>query len=82
MREKFIIHYRPSVHDGMDNKGNHLYCYEIELDEPFENRTEGETFSGIGGKCIHTGEYKRFRMDRIVTMRHADEGMPQKEGRP
>jgi len=79
MREKFIIQYRPAVHDGLENKRNHLYCYEVELDESFDNRTEGEKFSGIGGTCIHTGQYKRFRMDRIVTMRHAEERMPTKK---
>jgi hypothetical protein len=79
MREKFIIQYRPAVHDGLENKRNHLYCYEVELDESFDNRTEGEKFSGIGGTCTHTGQYKRFRMDRIVTMRHAEEGMPTKK---
>ena len=81
MREKFIIHYRPAFHEGLENKANHLYCYEVELDESFNNRTEGEKFSGIGGTCTRTGEYKRFRMDRVVTMRNSEEGMPKKEGR-
>ena len=81
MREKFEIYYRPAIHHGKENKNNDLIVYRIELDEPFENRTEGEKFSGIGGTCTRTGEYKRFRMDRVVTMRHSEEGMPKKEGR-
>ena len=70
MREKFIIQYRPAVHDGLENKRNHLYCYEVELDESFDNRTEGETFSGVTVELYDnegpTGQTRRFRFDRMI----------------
>ena len=50
-----------------------MHSYKIELDEPFANRTNGETFAGIGGKCVETGEYKRFRMDRVEGMWPVDQ---------
>ncbi len=68
MREMFEIYYRPAQHDGVKNQENYMHSYKIELDEPFANRTNGETFAGIGGKCMETGDYKRFRMDRVEGM--------------
>tara|TARA_R110002096_G_C14096254_1_gene678302 strand:- start:220 stop:444 length:225 start_codon:yes stop_codon:yes gene_type:complete len=68
MREKFTIFYRPAQHQGQENIKGLTYKYRIELDEPFANITNGEQFAGIGGKCLETGDYKRFRMDRITSM--------------
>ena len=68
MREKFTIFYRPAQHEGQENINSHTYKYRIELDEPFANITNGESFAGIGGKCLETGDYKRFRMDRITSL--------------
>ena len=74
MREIFDIYYRPTTHDGEENTGNLMHSYQIELDESFANRTNGEKFAGIGGKCMETGEYKRFRMDRVEGMWPIEEG--------
>ena len=74
MREKFEIYYRPAIHHGKENKNNDLIIYKIELDEAFENRTENEKFSGIGGTCLESGNYKRCRLDRIEGMWPVEEG--------
>jgi len=68
MSEKFTIFYRPAQHEGQDNVNGNTYQYKIKLDIPFSNMTNGEQFAGIGGECVETGEYKRFRMDRITSM--------------
>ena len=68
MSEKFTIYYRPAQHEGQDNINSTTYKYRVKLDEPFSNMTNGEPFAGIGGECIETGKYKRFRMDRISSM--------------
>ena len=68
MRETYEIYYRPETHNGVKNEGNYMHIYQIELDEPFANRSNGEKFAGIGGTCVETGEYKRFRMDRVELM--------------
>ena len=68
MREIMNIFYRPEIHNGVKNHKNYMHCYRIELDESFENRSNGEKFAGIGGTCTETGQYKRFRMDRLEGM--------------
>jgi hypothetical protein len=68
MKERMNIYYRPAKHNGVKNHENYMHTYCIELDESFENRSNGEKFAGIGGKCVETGEYKRFRMDRLAGM--------------
>ena len=72
MREIMNIFYRPEIHNGVINKNNDLHSYRIELDESFENRSNNEKFAGIGGTCTETGNYKRFRMDRLEGMWPAD----------
>ena len=68
MRETMNIFYRPENHNGVINKNNDIFNYRIELDESFANRSNGEKFAGIGGTCTETGQYKRFRMDRLEAM--------------
>ena len=55
---KVTIHYTPQNHNGNENTENSIFRYVIETDEPFENRSNGEKFAGIGGKCVETGEHK------------------------
>ncbi len=72
MSEKFTIYYRPFKHEGKENVNETTHRYRVKLDEPFSNMTNGEPFAGIGGECIETGKYKRFRMDRITSMIKVD----------
>ena len=65
---KVTINYEPAKHDGIENTDNSIFRYVV--DEPFENLSNGEKFAGFGGKCVETGEYKRFRWDRIESIVH------------
>ena len=67
---KLTINYGPEKHNGIENTDNSIFRYVVETDEPFENRSNGEKFAGFGGKCVETGEYKRFRWDRIESIIH------------
>tara|TARA_R110002049_G_C8713819_1_gene524215 strand:+ start:265 stop:504 length:240 start_codon:yes stop_codon:yes gene_type:complete len=67
---KVTINYEPAKHDGIENTDNSIFRYVVETDEPFENLSNGEKFAGFGGKCVETGEYKRFRWDRIESIVH------------
>ena len=64
----FNVMYRPAQHNGAENVNNEIYNYVIQTDEHFENLARKEKFAGITGKDVKTGEYKRFRFDRIVAM--------------
>lgn len=69
-KNRLAINYGPEKHNGIENTNNSVFRYVIETDEPFENRSNGEKFAGFGGKCIETGDYKRFRWDRIESITH------------
>jgi hypothetical protein len=43
--------------------------------EPFENLTKLESFSGFSAINMKDGKWKRFRMDRIVSMVPINEDM-------
>ena len=63
--KKFIINYTPAVHEGQDNTQEKSFNYRVEMDEQFANRSEGDTSAGISAKQSDSGEWKRFRWDRI-----------------
>ena len=70
---KFSIEYRPAVHEGRENFQGMVFNYSIEVEEHFINRHDAsckaDTVSaGITARCIETGEWKRFRWDRILSM--------------
>ena len=64
----FLIYYRPAVHEGRDNLKGLAFNYSVEIEEQFANREENDDCAGITGKCVDTGEWKRFRWDRILSM--------------
>lgn len=65
---KGFISYRPETHEGKANTENKTYLYEVRFHEPFENLTKLESFSGFSAVNLKDGKWKRFRMDRIVSM--------------
>jgi len=64
----FLIYYRPAVHEGRDNLKGLAFNYSVEIEEQFANREENDDCAGITAKCVETGEWKRFRWDRILSM--------------
>mgnify|MGYP004375724401 FL=1 len=64
----FLIYYRPAVHEGRDNLKGLAFNYSVEIEEQFANREENDDCAGITAKCTETGEWKRFRWDRILSM--------------
>ena len=65
---KFLIYYRPAVHEGRDNLKGLAFNYSVEIEEQFANREENDDCAGITAKCVETGEWKRFRWDCILSM--------------
>ena len=64
----FNILYKPERHQGVENVDGKILNYVIQTDEHFQNLARKEKFAGITGKDVKTGEFKRFRFDRIVAM--------------
>ena len=69
----FLIYYRPDVHEGRENTKGLAFNYSVEVEEQFANRLnpscKADTVcAGITAKCTETGEWKRFRWDRILSM--------------
>ena len=64
----FLIEYRPAVHEGRENLQGLVFNYTVEVEEQFANREENDDCAGITAKCVETGEWKRFRWDRILKM--------------
>ena len=70
---KFSIEYRPAVHEGRENLQGMVFNYTVEVEEQFANGLNPSCWAdtvcaGITAKCIETGEWKRFRWDRILSM--------------
>jgi len=65
---KFLIYYRPDVHEGRENLKGLAFNYHVEVEEQFANREENDDCAGITAKCVETGAWKRFRWDRILSM--------------
>ena len=63
--KKFLINYRPAVHQGQEHADNKSFAYSVEMEEQFANREERDTSAGMSAKDIESGEWKRFRWDRI-----------------
>jgi len=72
MRDMFKFQYNPAVHEGQVNHGNHVHDYLGVIVDKFENRTEGETFSGVTVELYDnegpTDQTRRFRFDRMINM--------------
>tara|TARA_B100001939_G_C16824860_1_gene566003 strand:- start:251 stop:493 length:243 start_codon:yes stop_codon:yes gene_type:complete len=64
----FNILYRPERHEGSENVNDELYNYVVQTDESFENLSRKEKCAGLTAKDVSTGNFKRFRFDRIVAM--------------
>ena len=64
----FLIYYRPDVHQGRENTKGLAFNYNVEVEEQFANYSEQDKCAGITAKCTETGEWKRFRLDRILSM--------------
>ena len=66
MRDMFKFQYNPAVHEGQVNHGNHVHDYLGVIVDKFENRTEGETFSGVTVELYDnegpTGQTRRFQL--------------------
>ena len=63
--KKFLINYTPAVHEGQENNEDKSFFYRVEMDEQFANRSEQDHSAGMSAKDTETGEWKRFRWDRI-----------------
>ena len=63
----------PETHNGRPNRQKKAYAYEVLVHEPFENIANKESFAGFSALNIKDGKWKRFRMDRIVSMVQLDE---------
>ena len=66
--KKFLINYTPAVHEGQENADSKSFFYRVEMDEQFANREESDNSAGMSAKDTETGEWKRFRWDRITNM--------------
>lgn len=64
----FSVLYRPEKHDGVENVNNDVHNYVVEPEEQFQNSSRNEKCAGLTAKDILTGDFKRFRFDRIVAM--------------
>jgi hypothetical protein len=63
--KKFLVNYTPAVHEGQENNEDKSFFYRVEMDEQFANRSEQDHSAGMSAKDTETGEWKRFRWDRI-----------------
>ena len=63
-----VIVYKPETHEGKANTENETHVYQVLVHQPFENLTKLESFSGFSAINMKDGKWKRFRMDRIVSM--------------
>tara|TARA_B100001778_G_C18120216_1_gene420230 strand:+ start:125 stop:388 length:264 start_codon:yes stop_codon:yes gene_type:complete len=63
--KKFLINYRPAVHQGQENADNKSFAYSVEMEEQFANREEHDDSAGMSARDIESGQWKRFRWDRI-----------------
>tara|TARA_B100000519_G_scaffold9694_1_gene7638 strand:- start:280 stop:543 length:264 start_codon:yes stop_codon:yes gene_type:complete len=63
--KKFLINYRPAVHQGQENADNKSFAYSVEMEEQFANREERDDSAGMSARDIESGQWKRFRWDRI-----------------
>ena len=63
--KKFLINYRPAVHQGQENADNKSFAYSVEMEEQFANRKEHDDSAGMSARDIESGQWKRFRWDRI-----------------
>ena len=62
------LYYKPKNHLNKPNTENKAYPYDVTVFESFENIANKEPFAGFEGVQMETGKWKRFRMDRIVSM--------------
>jgi hypothetical protein len=62
------LYYRPAKHEGQPNKTNKAFPYDVTVFESFANIANKEPFAGFEGIQIDTGKWKRFRMDRVISM--------------
>tara|TARA_B100001250_G_C19806484_1_gene793559 strand:+ start:2644 stop:2925 length:282 start_codon:yes stop_codon:yes gene_type:complete len=62
------LYYRPLRHDGRLNIEGKAFAYNVLVHEPFENISRRERFSGFSGVNLENNKWKRFRMDRVVSM--------------
>jgi hypothetical protein len=63
--KKFLVKYIPAVHEGQKNADNKSFAYSVEMEEQFANRKERDDSAGMSARDIDSGEWKRFRWDRI-----------------
>jgi len=64
----FNILYRPETHKGFKNDNDDVINYVVRTEEPFQNLARKEKFAGITATDVATGEFKRFRFDRILAV--------------
>ena len=63
--KKFLVNYTPAVHEGQENADNKSFAYSVEMEEQFANREEHDDSAGMSARDIESGQWKRFRWDRI-----------------
>ena len=64
----FNVLYRPEKHNGVENNNDDVHSYVVRTEEPFQNLARKEKFAGITATDVATGEFKRFRFDRILAV--------------
>ena len=63
--KNIFVNYTPAVHEGQEIDQEKSFNYRVEMDEQFANRSEGDISAGMNAKDTESGEWKRFRWDRI-----------------
>lgn len=63
--KQVTVEYIPERHNGFENTTNDVHTYDVEVEEPFANVSNRETFAGFRGVELKTGNYKSFRWDRV-----------------
>ena len=62
------LYYQPETHLNKPNTENKAYPYDVTVFESFANIANKEAFAGFEVIEIGTGKWKRFRMDRVISM--------------
>ena len=65
---KVHLLYAGATHKGCKNTENKAYPYDVYINQPFGNVALKESYSGLKGQLVDTGEWRSFRMDKILSM--------------
>ena len=65
---KVHLLYAGRTHEGQKNNDNKAYPYDVYINQPFGNQAAKEPYAGLKGQMVDSGQWRSFRMDRIVSM--------------